>query len=186
MSQETIQENLDEQLHHGKSSVNSENAQQSTKRALSNVKGDITAIKKKQFEKKVNYLVHCRCKNPRSFSDSYLEKFMSDEYDFHVDRLHYSVCNKLEMIADAIQENKHEDAAFIASLYEDNGLEEEELAHASQLLLVDYLHNPPGFTDFYFELFVHADDPYDIEQLREACYALSNTIADRITEKYLD
>lgn len=123
---------------------------------------------------------------PEDLSDRYLSEFITEKHDFDVDELGDFVLTKLRMIADAIKHNTYDDEKFITSLYGTKVLDKGTIEHTSKELLVDYLHNPEDLTDYYIGSFVQEDDPYDIDQLRDACYELSDTIADHIDAQYKD
>ena len=139
-----------------------------------------------QVEATARSLMEDYYRYPEDLPDDYIEEFVTSEHDFDVDDLDSLVLDKLEIIADAIQENKHKDEAFIASLYEGETLEKGSLAYTSKQVLLDYLYSPESLTDFYVGGFVSEDDPYDVDQLRKEGIYIGRAIADRIAEKYLD
>lgn len=167
----------------GPKQANPDNEQLSS----SDVRSDFnTPDTEAQVEATARSLMEDYWRYPEDLPNSYLEEFITSEHNFDVDDLGDFVRGKLRMISDAIQENKHEDEDFIASLYEGETLEKGSLAYTSKQVLDDYLRSPEDLTDHYVGEFVSDTDPFDVEQLREAAYEIVHSVSDRIEQFYED
>lgn len=167
----------------GPKQANPDNEQLSS----SDVRSDFnTPDTEAQVEATARSLMEDYWRYPEDLPNSYLEEFITSEHNFDVDDLGDFVRGKLRMISDAIQENKHEDEDFIASLYEGETLEKGSLAYTSKQVLDNYLRSPEDLTDHYVGEFVSDTDPFDVEQLREAAYEIVHTVSDRIEQFYED